>query len=172
MLVLFTIRDLSDSSRPVSLQPSLGMLMQSVFLILLVLLLHLVAGEGAAMYIKDSKHISPPLYITPSLLLQLVRGDVEARNPMDRKQLLSPPQAMDQLFFPPQKRDQLFPHPKDRHHLLSPPKYRDQILSPPKDRHHLLSPPTLRGKRAGLWVPRWVKKVREDITQKQGEIIK
>ena len=115
---------------------------------------------------------APPLYITPSHLLQLVRGDVEARNPMDRKQLLSPPQAMDQLFFPPQKRDQLFPHPKDRHHLLSPPKYRDQILSPPKDRHHLLSPPTLRGKRAGLWVPRWVKKVREDITQKQGEIIK
>ena len=248
---LFTIRDLSDSTRPVPLQPSLRMFVGSVVLTFLVLLLHLVAGDGAAMYIKDNKQILPSLSISPSLLLQLVGGDVEVINPMDRNQLLSPSQDMDQILLPPQdmdqillppqdmdqillppqemhqilsppqKRDELFPHPKDRQQGLSPPKYRQQGLSPPKyrkqglsppkyrqkglfpqkyrqqglfppkyrqqglsppkyrhqglshpkDRQQGISPPTLRGKRAGLWVPRWVKKVREDITKIQGEYI-
>ena len=57
--------------------------MESVFLILMVLLLHLVAGDGAAMYIKDSKQILANLSTNPYLI------DMEAMRPKDLHQLFS-----------------------------------------------------------------------------------
>ena len=99
--------------------------------VLLVLLLHLVAGEGAATYSKDSKQTRSPVSFSPSLLLKLVRVNVEARNPKDTKQLLFPPQDMDHLLFPPQNTD--------------------QILSPSQDRKQLFYSPLLKGKSSGLW---------------------
>ena len=192
ILGLFTTRNLSDSTRPVPLQSSLGMLIGSVLLIFLVLLLHLVAGDGAAMYIKDNKQILPSLSITPSHLLQLVGRDVEVMNPNEREQLLSSPQDMDQKTSPPKDKDQILYPTEYMDQLLSPPQDidqnifplndMDQIFSPPKDMdqnifnlHDMdqnIFPPKNKFKRAGFYIPsRMVDMIFEDLAQAKGQYI-
>ena len=123
--------------------------------VLLVLLLHLVAGDGSAIYIQNTKQNPHHLSIRQILRLQLVEEDVVALNPKDREKLNFPTQDRNQPLFSPQTRDQ-FPVAI---YLLN-------------NRDPLLSPPLLRGKRARLWTPRWkVKTDKEDLVWRQCEYI-